>query len=68
MLQTLKTQYTNYIKLKKADSGKQSFSKLTGSGSFYQIRIRPDPETDLGSGRSLVFSSTTANLNYDLQF
>ena len=34
--------------MKKADGGKQSFSKLTGSG-FGQIsaRIRPEPDPDL---------------------
>ena len=85
MLQTLKTQQSNYIKLKKADGGKQSFSKLTGSGSgqisarirpepdpglFFKLisgwiriqakncQIRPDPEPDLGSSRSLINSIT----------
>ena len=59
MLQTLNKQKSNYIKLKKTDRGKQSFSKLTGSGSGQiSARIRPDPDPsikwpDLGSGRSL---------------
>ena len=45
ILQTLKTQKSNYIKLKKTDGGKQSFSKLTGSGSG-QISARIQPESD----------------------
>ena len=63
------SQKSYYIKLKKADRGKQSFSKLTGSGSeqisarirpepnldlFFQIQIRLDPEPDYRSGRSLL--------------
>ena len=43
--------------MKKANGGKQSFSKLTGSGSGQiSARFRLDPEPDLGSGRSLTFT------------
>ena len=48
MLQTLNKQKSNYIKLKKTDGRKQSFSKLTGSGSGQiSARIRPELDPDL---------------------
>ena len=43
-------QQHKYIKLKEADLGQQSFSKITGSGSFSKIRIRLDPNQSKKSG------------------
>ena len=45
-------QQHKYIKLKEADLGQQSFSKITGSGSgsFSKIRIRMDPNQSKKSG------------------